>query len=208
MNDLVTENDVAEYVVGALLRNEGNYITQDLIRGIASRLEGGTPAYLRAGLGYDVPEPPVEDGNPRIISTEPKLVGDWVADRIGCRANWGEYIAIGLLDRDHTKIIAGGVLHQVTRTNAIVHIAADGKHAITRGLLKAFFHYAFVQCQLERITGYVDASNVPAYEFDKKLGYEHEHTIKGSAGDDVYMMVMWRDNCRWIDPKYRNKEAQ
>lgn len=208
MNDLLTENDVAEYVVDSLLRNEGNRLTHELIRGIAARLEGGTPAYLRAGLGYDVPERPVEYGDPRIVSQDIKRVGDWIADRIDMRGSWGDYIAIGLLDKNLENIIAGGVLHQKTQTNAVVHVAADGKHAITRGLLRAFFHYCFVEAALERVTGYVDASNEPAYNFDRKLGYEHEFTIKDESGLDVYQMVMYRSQCRWIDPQYRGKEVQ
>jgi hypothetical protein len=207
MTDFLTENDVAEYVVESLLRNEGNRLTHELIRGIAARLEGGTPAYLRAGLGFEVPERPIEYGDPRIVAQDKERVGQWVADRIGMRGSWGDYIAIGLLDKNFENIIAGGVFHQKTQTNAVVHIAADGKHAITRSLLRAFFHYCFVEAALERITGYVGASNEPAYNFDLKLGFEHEFTMKDASGVDVYQMVMHRSRCRWIDPKHRGEEG-
>jgi len=71
---------------------------------------------------------------------------------------------------------------------------------MTKQYLKECFSYAFDTLGVERLSGYVNASNVDAVRLDEHFGYKREAVLKGAAydGGDVYSYVMWRKDCRFL----------
>lgn len=109
-------------------------------------------------------------------------------------------VGIGL-ERDG-EMVAGVIYEGFNGTNIWMHVAAQpGKRWLTRGYLKACFAYPFVQCNVARISGYVNASNTQARRFDEHLGFEEEARLQGAAADggDVIIYVMRRGTCRYVE---------
>jgi RimJ/RimL family protein N-acetyltransferase len=107
--------------------------------------------------------------------------------------------AIGL--RRDGELVAGAVYEGFNGRNMWVHLAGlPGRSWLNRRFLQAGFHYPFVLCGVDRLSGYVDASNTDARRFDEHVGFQEEARLKGAApdGGDVILYVMWRQDCRFL----------
>ena len=110
--------------------------------------------------------------------------------------------AIGL-ERDGA-LVAGVIYEGFNGSNIWMHVAAEpGARWMTKDYLRYCFKYPFDELGVSRISGYVNASNLIARRFDEHLGFEPEAVLKGAApdGGDVIIYVMWRRNCRYVDPQ-------
>ena len=110
--------------------------------------------------------------------------------------------AIGL--RKAGELVAGVLYEGFNGRNMWIHVAAKpGAKWLVRDYLKACFQYPFVVCGVDRLTGYVNESNLAARRFDEHLGFREEARLKGAApdGGDVILYVMWKKECRYVDPK-------
>lgn len=108
--------------------------------------------------------------------------------------------AIGL--RSNGGLVAGVVYEGFNGRNVWMHVAAvPGSNWLMRKYLRACFHYPFVTCGVDRVSGYVNASNTAARRFDEHLGFKEEARLCGAApdGGDVILYVMWRKDCRHVD---------
>jgi|JI9StandDraft_1071089.scaffolds.fasta_scaffold740905_1 RimJ/RimL family protein N-acetyltransferase len=108
-------------------------------------------------------------------------------------------VAIGL---ERAGELAAGVLFDgLNPVNVWMHVAAvPGARWMTRAYLQAAFAYPFEVCKVQRVSGYVDASNTAARRFNEHLGFREEAVLRGAAvdGGDVLIYVMWRHQCRFI----------
>lgn len=86
-----------------------------------------------------------------------------------------------------------------------IHIASDGgPNWLSRAFLCASFSHPFVQWGMRRVTGLVPAKNAAALRFDLHLGFEREGFIRHALpDDDLVVLGMLRENCRFIPEKYR-----
>lgn len=117
--------------------------------------------------------------------------------------------AIGL-EREG-KLTAGVLFDGLNPVNVWMHVAAEpGARWMTRDYLRAAFSYPFEVCQVQRISGYVDASNQAARRFNEHLGFRQEAALRGAAvdGGDVLIYVMWRHQCRFIGAHHGIKGKQ
>ena len=106
--------------------------------------------------------------------------------------------AIGL--RHHGRLIAGVVYEGFNGENMWIHVAAEpGARWLVRSYLSVCFYYPFGLCKVNRLSGYVNASNTEARRFDEHLGFKEEARLKGAApdGGDVIIYVMWKKDCRY-----------
>lgn len=127
------------------------------------------------------------------------VVLPFVQSRIEGLAPGGEFATIGL-KRDG-GLIAGVVYEGYNRHNMWMHVAAiPGRHWLVRGYIKACFVYPFEVCKVQRVSGYVDDSNMEARRFDEHLGFRVEARLRGAANDggDVLIYVMRREDCRYV----------
>lgn len=114
-------------------------------------------------------------------------------------AGAGDARSIGL--RKDGALVAGVIFDGFNGRNVWMHVAArPGRDWMTRYYLRACFHYPFVTCGVDRISGYVNESNQQARRFDEHLGFKEEARLKGAApdGGDVIIYVMWRQDCRFL----------
>lgn len=125
-------------------------------------------------------------------------IGNFVAERVGMTTldSFGDFKALGWWDGE--KLVSGAIYCDFNGRNVWVHLATDTP--LTREFLFAGFDYPFRVMGVDRLTGWVEASNEKAMNLDLRLGYEHEATLKGAArdGGDVNLLVMWKDKCRWL----------
>ena len=113
--------------------------------------------------------------------------------------------AIGL--RKDGELVAGAVFEGFNGRNVWVHLAGSpGARWMTRDYLRACFAYAFLVCEVDRLSGWVDASNTQARHLNEHFGYQVEATLTGAAADggDVLIYVMRREDCRFIPQGARN----
>jgi len=136
----------------------------------------------------------------RIVS-DPGRVWSFVREHVHIQATGGMK-GLGL-ERDG-ELIAGVVYEGYTGHNIWMHVGAEpGARWMTRDYLRYCFYYPFVELGCSRVSGYVEASNTAARRFDEHLGFTQEAVLKGAArdGGDVILYVMWREDCRYVDPK-------
>lgn len=107
--------------------------------------------------------------------------------------------AIGL--RRNGEMVAAAIYEGFNGKNMWVHLAAEpGRRWMTRDFLRAGFAYPFLVCGVERLSGYVNSSNVEARRLNEHFGYRPEAVLNGAApdGGDVLIYVMWRKDCRYV----------
>jgi RimJ/RimL family protein N-acetyltransferase len=132
------------------------------------------------------------------LDFDQEAVFAWMRSRLPGYGRSDGARAIGL--RRGGVLVAGVAFDGFNGRNLWMHVAADpGGRWLTRGYLDACFRYAFVVCGVDRVSGYVDASNEAARRFDEHLGFKEEARLKGAAqdGGDVILYVMRREDCRY-----------
>lgn len=106
------------------------------------------------------------------------------------------------LERDGV-LIAGVLYEGFNGCNVWMHVAAvPGSKWMTRNYLRACFIYPFIVLGAKRVSGYVDANNEFANRLDVHLGFVREAVLSGASADggDVNLYVMWKKDCRYVDP--------
>lgn len=110
--------------------------------------------------------------------------------------------AIGLLK--DKEIVSGVLYDDWSGSNIWMHVASiPGRRWMTPSSYKMYAHacfdYPFNFLKCERITGWVEASNMDARKFDEHLGFRPEATLKRAArdGGDVILYTMFREDCKY-----------
>lgn len=83
--------------------------------------------------------------------------------------------------------------------NVWMHVAAKpGSHWLSREFLHYVFRYPFVEMGVQRVSGWVEATNAKARRLNEHLGFRQEAVLKGAGnkGVDVIVYVMTREECR------------
>lgn len=134
----------------------------------------------------------------RLVFDERERVGRWVAQGGDPLARYGNYYAMGA-ERDG-DLVAGIVIdHVLEGANGFAHITITKPGKDLHALLRAFFDYAFNQCNLKRVTGMCPSVWPKVLAFDKKIGFEEEFVIKdGFPGGDMVVLVMRPETCKWL----------
>lgn len=122
---------------------------------------------------------------------------------------------------DSDKVIAslnsdgdllGGVIYEGCISNCIfMHQGSFEKTWLTQDMLWAVFHYPFVQLDLGMVCGTIPSSRPELLDFNLRLGFKVEATIKGAYKDgDLIILAMRKHECRWlrIKPKTIRSNVQ
>ena len=99
------------------------------------------------------------------------------------------------------QLIAAAVYEGFNGHNIWAHLCGvPGARWMTKDFLKAGFAYPFLVCKVQRISGYVNASNLEARRLNEHFGYKVEATLRGAGydGGDVLIYVMRREDCRYV----------
>lgn len=136
----------------------------------------------------------------RIVSDPPRV---WEFVRQYAKVQYVHGMKALGLEKDG-ELVAGVLYEGFTGNNVWMHVGAiPGRAWLIRRYLRYTFQYPFDELGVRRITGYVEASNEEARRFNEHLGFRPEAVLKGAASDggDVILYVMWREDCRYVDPK-------
>jgi RimJ/RimL family protein N-acetyltransferase len=109
--------------------------------------------------------------------------------------------AAGIGIKQDGQLIGGVIYDDFNGSNIWAHVAGiPGKRWGNRAFLYTCFAYPFIQLKCQRITGWVEASNLDARRFDEHLGFKQEAVLKHAAkdGGDVIIYVMHREDCKHI----------
>lgn len=100
--------------------------------------------------------------------------------------------------------LRGVVMYErFTKRAIFLHIAGFEPRWFTRKFLWLGFHYPFEQLGVDKLFGLVSSNNKAALAFFQKLGFTIETAIKEvySDGADQVVLVMRRDDCKWLKLK-------
>lgn len=145
----------------------------------------------------------------RLVLDERERCGQWARQRIAHVTSWeDDFQAIGY--EQDGRLIAVCIAERWTGPDIALHIAAEpGSRWCTREFLGACFRYAFHQLGCRRVTGYVPASNTKARRLDEHLGFVYEGRLRGASldGDDLLILGMLVNECRWLDTTSQRQTA-
>lgn len=113
------------------------------------------------------------------------------------RSEWQKSI----VQKRDGEIVAAVLYQDFNSSNVFVHLAAEpGKRWGTKEFLYWTMHYPFEQLGCKRLTGWVESDNEAAWKFDEHLGFKREAVLKGAGqhGQDVYVYVMHREDCKHV----------
>ena len=88
-----------------------------------------------------------------------------------------------------------------------IHAAKEiAQRFIPREYLHAVYAYPFIQLGCLRVTAPIVASNVEAIALVQRAGFVYETKLARAArGDDLMIYVLWRESCRFLAPKWKEK---
>jgi hypothetical protein len=103
--------------------------------------------------------------------------------------------------------LKGGVLFtDFLRGSIMIHMAGFRKNWVSRGMVYLAFDYPFRQLKVNKLMGTVPERNFVARNNNLHLGFTIEHlspdVFDHSDGvNGMYIMSMYRRDCRWLDMK-------
>jgi len=127
---------------------------------------------------------------------------EWASKIIGFQPR-SDAVAVGW--REHGELRAVVLYDNFSACDCNMHIASDGAgNWLRRAFLVTCFMHPFAQWGLRRVTGLVPAKNTDALRFDLHLGFEQEGYLRHALpDDDLVLLGMLRENCRFIPERYR-----
>lgn len=137
-----------------------------------------------------------------IYGEEDRLL-PWALERIGIEAFRRDAYSLGL-EREG-ELVAVVVYDGFSRCDCNMHLASDGSGKwMNKAILAASFAYPFIQLRLNRVTGLVPAKNDEALKLNEHLGFVREGLCpKALPDDDMVVMGLLRENCRWVPKESR-----
>jgi len=123
-------------------------------------------------------------------------VASWVYEKAGGVVN---STTAGLGWESNGSLVSGFAIDGWNGHNLYIHQRHD-KTAPPK-LWFSIADYCFNKLGCSRITGIVPSDNDKAISLNKKIGFEQEAVLKKAAdnGEDMIVMVLWKENCRFLD---------
>lgn len=84
--------------------------------------------------------------------------------------------------------------------NVNIHVASISPKWATREVLRTAFTYAFLELDVQRITGMVREKNTKARAMNLRLGFKQEGELRQyyDTGESDIIYGMTKDECKWI----------
>jgi hypothetical protein len=142
----------------------------------------------------------------RHLSTDP-VHGQFLMGRLD---GWGAdrwHAGMRVLATMRGETCLGGVVfeHYTGEGGSVIgHLVGIDKHWITKDFLYCSFDFVFNVMKVRKAIGHVKSRMHDVLAMDMRLGFQIETVIKDVYPDDHCVIVsMTREQCRWLDPKYR-----
>jgi hypothetical protein len=139
----------------------------------------------------------------KLIYGEEQRLLPWACERSGSFGYKKDAYAMGLEQDGELRVVL--VYDTFSAADCHMHIASDDSATwMVRASPAIAFAYPFIQLKLRRVTAPIPATNAHTIAFAKKLGFEEEGICKHALpNDDVVILGMIRENCRFIDKEHR-----
>jgi hypothetical protein len=125
---------------------------------------------------------------------------DWIVEQLGI--TWTDDTGGVIADDGHGTTPLGVGVTQLWTENAVTgHMAATTPRVWRRGLHREYFDYIFNACNRTWLFGQVEEGKGNALSIDKKFGFREVARIPDGFRDgcDMILLVMHRDECRFLD---------
>jgi hypothetical protein len=134
-----------------------------------------------------------------------KFVHEFFHDRLGI--HWSEDFR-GVLhvpdeyqhyprSMDHVAVAVG--YNSFIGHTCCLHSVIQRPDLVSRRMVRETFEFPFNTCGCEAVLGLVDSSNLPALNFNTKLGFKEVYRVpNGGLDGDLIIMQMLRGDCRWL----------
>lgn len=135
----------------------------------------------------------------QLVFGQHDLVAGWVSERIGALIS-KPYVAIGAT-KDGKALCGGAVFNNWNGHNIEISLASEG--CLTRGTIRAVYHYLFEQSKAGRVTAHTRRSNtamremLPRFGFVPEFGGQPARRFYGpNKADDAFVFVLFPENAR------------
>jgi RimJ/RimL family protein N-acetyltransferase len=138
-----------------------------------------------------------------------ELVGAYVGEKAGVAFTPGMYQAMAVLN-DAGEFVAGVVISDFRGHDCQISCATETSAAWRDNVMRAVFHYIFVQLGCVRCTSITRKNNKRARGFLEGLGFKLEGTIRlGYDGvKDALIYGYLASECQYIQPVEPEPEAE
>lgn len=117
-------------------------------------------------------------------------------------------VTMQVISRSENGKLFGGVIYENYTGDGgsvLVHIAGFTKNWINRDLLWIMFDYPFKQLNCTQAFAQVEAKNERCLKFCRSVGWKEVIRLEGVfPDDDMILLRMRRDDCRFLDLKPRS----
>ncbi len=131
-----------------------------------------------------------------LVFNQHDTVACWVSEKIGTLIS-PPYVAIGATKDGHS-LCGGAVFNDWNGHNIEITLASDG--CLTRGTIRAVYHYLFNQSKAGRVSAHTRRSNKAMREMFPRFGFEFEGVARRYYGpakaDDAFLFVLFPENAR------------
>jgi RimJ/RimL family protein N-acetyltransferase len=106
--------------------------------------------------------------------------------------------------------LLGGVIYQgFTQASIGIHCASYSPYWFNRDMFWIVFNYPFEQLNVAKLIGQVPSRNLKSLEFCLKLGFKEETRVADvfPDGEDLLVLSMRREDCRWLKLKPRGAHS-
>jgi hypothetical protein len=133
----------------------------------------------------------------RRITTDPARVAAWVAARCDVAQFSPPYSCIGWEDANG-NLVGGAVFNSFTGANIEVSLA--GRGALCRQAIRDMVWYTFKMLGVRRVTAHTKSQNVRLINQAIRGGWLNEgFRRRWFHDDDAVALVLFPENCRWLD---------
>jgi len=144
-----------------------------------------------------------EAGRPRLslVFNKDREIAEFVISLLPQKMGveeFGPFTTIGISEGD--RLIGGAVYHRWRKFDCELTFAASSPKWCRKGVLKALFHYPFVQQGLERMTLIIGENNPRALRLNQGIGFKIEGRARKAydGKHDAFVLGMLKGECKWI----------
>lgn len=122
----------------------------------------------------------------------------WAENILQVRFKQSECTWLSSID-SHGNLLGVVIYTRFTATNCEMSVAAASPKFLSRRALRAFFGYPFGQMKLCRVTAVVSTDNPHSYQFNRRLGFSVEGSLRKWFGEtDGIIMGLLKEDCKWL----------
>jgi hypothetical protein len=136
-----------------------------------------------------------------MIMTHGQHVIDFVQKLISEKVGFESPVGMGVMS-DEGDMLLGVVLdnYRVESNSICASIAINDTKVLTKSIIKALFHTAFIKIGVDRITCMIEHDNYKSNSLTRRLGFIQEGVMRKASFNkkDLVVYGMLKGECKWI----------